>query len=219
MIVLEPDFVTKTRTSYNTIAVGYADLFADELERWPLHRALLTWFAEIVGDGPVLDVGCGPGRTTGFLHGLGVDIAGLDLTPGFLAIARAENPDITFTEGSMLDLNQAPGSLAGLLANYSLIHLPDEVLPEVLARFHRALRSGGLLWVAFQVGDEPRHRTEAWGHEIDLVFRRRQPDQVAAFLAAAGFDVQVRVVREPIHDELTPHAILVASKRPDSDLL
>jgi len=219
MIVFEPDFVTKTRTSYDTIAAEYAKQFEDEFQQHPLHRALLTWFAGIVADGPVLDVGCGPGRTTGFLHALGVDVAGFDLSPGFLAIAREENPDIQFTEGSMLALDQAPGSLAGLLANYSLIHLPDEVLPEVLAGFNRALRTGGYLWVAFQVGDVPRHRTEAWGYDIDLLFRRRQPDRVAALLSAAGFDVRVRVVREAVDDELTPHAILVARKRPESDLL
>ncbi|MEV4623799.1 class I SAM-dependent methyltransferase [Asanoa sp. NPDC049573] len=184
-----------------------------------MERALLTWFAELVGDGPVLDVGCGPGRTTGFLHELGVDIAGLDLSPEFLAIARAENPGLRFDEGSILALNHPPSTFAGLLANYSLIHIPDETLPEVLAGFHRALRPGGHLWVAFQVGDEPRIMTEAWGYEVDLVFRRRRPDQMATLLSAAGFNLCARTIREPEAEELTPHAFLVARKRPDSDLL
>ncbi|HEV7709616.1 MAG TPA: methyltransferase domain-containing protein [Asanoa sp.] len=217
--MIEPDFVTTTRASYNTLAADYAERFASDLPQRPLERALLTWFAELVGDGPVLDVGCGPGRTAGFLHALGVDIAGLDLSPEFLAIARAENPGVRFDEGSMLALPHPPGSFVGLLANYSLIHIPDETLPEVLAGFHRALRPGGYLWVAFQVGDEPRIMTEAWGHEVDLVFRRRQPDQVAALLSAAGFDVRARIVREPEPEELTSHAVLLSRKRPDSDLL
>jgi SAM-dependent methyltransferase len=216
--MIEPDFVTTTRASYNALALDYATRFATDLQERPLERALLTWFAELVGDGPVLDVGCGPGRTAGFLHSLGVDIAGLDLSPEFLAIARAENPGVRFDEGSMLALPHPPGTFAGLLANYSLIHIPDAVLPEVLAGFHRALRAGGYLWLAFQVGDEPRVMTEAWGYEVDLVFRRRQPDQVAALLSAAGFDVRARIVREPEPEELTSHAVLLARKRPDSDL-
>ncbi|MDG4827162.1 class I SAM-dependent methyltransferase [Asanoa sp. WMMD1127] len=215
----EPAFVSRTRSSYDTIAAAYAARFTTELAERPLHRALLGYFAELVGEGPVLDVGCGPGRTTGLLRSLGVAVAGVDLSPSFLAIARAENPGVVFTEGSMLSLSVAPGSLAGLLANYSLIHIPDETLPEVLAGFHRALRVGGHVWVAFQVGDEPRHRTEFDGHEIDLVFHRRQPEQVATLLAEAGFDVRVRVVRQPEPEEPTPHAVLVARKRPDSDLL
>ncbi|MEV0717259.1 class I SAM-dependent methyltransferase, partial [Asanoa sp. NPDC050611] len=135
-----------------------------------------------------------------------------------LAIARAENPGVRFTEGSMLALDQPDGSLAGLLANYSLIHIPDEVLPEVLAGFHRVLRPRGWLWVAFQVGDEPRHHTEGFGHAVDLVFRRRQPEAVAAALEAAGFEVRTRLVRAPEPAEPTPNAILVARKRPESDL-
>ena len=217
--MIEPDFVTTTRASYDTLAADYADRFASDLQDRPLHRALLTWFAGLVADGPVLDVGCGPGRTTGFLHGLGVDVAGLDLSPSFLAIARAENPGVRFEEGSMLALPHPPGTFAGLLANYSLIHIPDEALPEVLAGFHRALRPRGYLWVAFQVGDEPRVMTEAFGHQVDLVFRRRQPSFVTGLLSAAGFDVRARVVNEPEGDELTPQAVLVARKRPDSDLL
>jgi SAM-dependent methyltransferase len=217
--MIEPDFVTTTRASYNTLATEYADRAATDLEKRPLERALLSWFAELVSDGPVLDVGCGPGRTASFLHALGVDIAGLDLSPEFLAIARAQNPGIRFDEGSMLALPHPPGSFVGLLANYSLIHIPDESLPEVLSGFHRALRPGGYLWVAFQVGDEPRIMTEAWGHEVDLVFRRRQPDQVAALLSEAGFDVRARIVREPEPEELTSHAVLLSRKRPDSDLL
>ncbi|WP_239090519.1 class I SAM-dependent DNA methyltransferase [Asanoa iriomotensis] len=216
--MIEPDFVTTTRDSYDKIATGYADTFADDIQRLPLHTALLSWFADLVGDGPVLDVGCGPGRTTGFLHSRGVDISGVDLSSGFLAIARAENPGIRFTQGSMLALDQPDGSLAGLVANYSLIHIPDEVLPEVLAGFHRVLRPRGWLWVAFQVGDVPRHHTEGFGHPVDLVFRRRQPDAVATFLTEAGFDVRTRVVREPEANEPTPNAILVARKRPESDL-
>jgi len=217
--MIEPDFVTRTRTSYDALATAYAAQFADELARRPLHRALLTWFAELVGKGPVLDVGCGPGRTTAFLQGLGVDAAGIDLSPGMLAIARAENPTIRFAEGDMLALDLPAGSFAGLLANYSLIHVPDDRVPEVLASFHRALRPRGYLWVAFQAGDGSRHRTEAYGHEIDLVFRRRDPATVAEWLTRAGFDVRTRVVREPEDDEMTPHAVLLARKLPEDDLL
>jgi SAM-dependent methyltransferase len=218
-VMIEPDFVTSTRASYNTLAKDYATRLAADLQEHPLERALLTWFAELVGDGPALDVGCGPGRTAGFLRALGVDIAGLDLSPEFLAIARAENPGVRFDEGSMLALPHAPATFAGLLANYSLIHITDEALPEVLAGFHRVLRPGGYLWLAFQVGDEPRIMTDAWGYEVDLVFRRRQPEQLAQLLSAAGFDLVARTIREPETEELTPHAFLVARKRPDSDLL
>lgn len=217
--MIEPDFVTRTRTSYDAVATAYAAQFADELARRPLHRALLTWFAELVGKGPVVDVGCGPGRTTAYLHALGVEVSGIDLSEGMLSVARAENPTIRFAQADMLDLDLPPSSLAGVLANYSLIHIPDDRLPEVLASFHRALRPRGYLWVAFQVGEEPRHLTEAHGHAIDLVFLRRDPAAVAALLTRASFEVRAQIVREPEDAEKTRHAVLLARKPPADDLL
>lgn len=57
-----------TRTSYDTVAVSYADMLRDSLASEPFQRGILALFAELVraqGDGPVADVGCGPGRPGG----------------------------------------------------------------------------------------------------------------------------------------------------------
>jgi len=71
----EPDYLTATRTAYDTVASDYACLLADALDRMPWDRAVLATFAELVSrhrPGPVADVGCGPGRITGYLHRLGL---------------------------------------------------------------------------------------------------------------------------------------------------
>ncbi|SCG40937.1 class I SAM-dependent DNA methyltransferase [Micromonospora coxensis] len=213
------DFLTTTRASYDTMATDYTDFVAGELAVRPLERALLAAFAETVragGGGPVLEVGCGNGRITRHLGDLGLDIGGVDLSPGMIAEARRLHPDLRFTVGSMLDLDQPDGSLAGLVAWYSVIHLPDDRLPEALAGFHRVLAPGGQALLAFQVGDEPVHRTDAWGHEVDLVFHRRRPERVAALLEAAGLQVRVRACREPEQwqgrPEPTPQAFLMARR-------
>ena len=65
---------------YNAVAREYAERFADELGHKPLDRELLRRFAsEVPGRGQVYDLGCGPGRTTAFLHDCGVSVRGLDL--------------------------------------------------------------------------------------------------------------------------------------------
>jgi len=89
-----PDYIVATRVSYDAVAAVWADQFGDELRRKPLDRALLTAFAEQVrpaGRGParVWDVGCGPGRVTAFLARLRLDAAGIDLSEGMVAQARA----------------------------------------------------------------------------------------------------------------------------------
>ncbi|MFI1922639.1 MULTISPECIES: class I SAM-dependent methyltransferase [unclassified Streptomyces] len=214
-----PRFVAATRAFYDAIAEDYAERNRAELAAKPLERAVLGAYAELVGPGGrVADLGCGPGRVTGFLGARGLDISGLDLSESMLAVARRENPTIRFERGSMLELDFADGSLAGVVSFYSSIHTPVENLPALFTEFHRVLAPGGHLLLAFQVGDEPRHFDRPWGHPVTLDFERRRPERMAELLTAAGFAVLWRTVREPVLGESTPHAFLVARRAaaPDS---
>ncbi|WP_157253660.1 class I SAM-dependent methyltransferase [Nonomuraea typhae] len=202
----------QTRDSYTAIAVEYAELVRAEMGGKPLDRAMVGAFADLVrGQGQVADIGCGTGNATGQLHKLGVDVFGVDLSPGMLAVARKDLPEVRFFEGSMLELDIPDESLAGLVAWYSTIHVADELLPRALAEFHRVLRPGGHALLAFQVGDEPLHLTEGLGHQIDLLFHRRRPEKMAELLKAAGLVTHARLVREP-ENERTPQAFLLARK-------
>jgi SAM-dependent methyltransferase len=91
----------------------------------------------------VADVGCGPGYVTRHLHDLGVDAFGIDLSPEMIAIARHDHPDLGFEVGSMTDLPLADSSLGGVLAFWSVIHIPDSAVPGVFEEFRRVLRPDG----------------------------------------------------------------------------
>jgi SAM-dependent methyltransferase len=211
----DADFLTTTRTFYDAIAEDYADLFRDELADRPVERAVLGVFAELVaGDGPVADLGCGPGRTTARLASLGLPVFGVDLSESMLAIARRENPQLRFVQGSMLALDLPDGTLSGALSFYSSIHTPADRLPDLFAEFHRVLAPGAPLLVAFQAGDEHRHHDRPFGHPVSLTFLRRRPEHIAELLTAAGFALVSRTVREPdpALDETSPQAFLIARK-------
>jgi SAM-dependent methyltransferase len=205
------DFLTATRSSYDRLAVDYAERFRDGYAGKPVERSVLSLFASVV-DGPVLEVGCGTGFVTAELVDLGVDVSGLDLSPGMLEVARRQLPNVRFEVGSMLALPHPNDAFGGVLAWYSTIHVPDDLLPAALAELARVVRPGGHLSLGFQVGDEPLRMTSAWGHELELVFHRRQPDQMARLLADAGAPVMVRTTREAEEGERTPHAFLMARK-------
>ncbi|MGW2859866.1 class I SAM-dependent DNA methyltransferase [Streptomyces sp. NPDC001205] len=211
----EPDFVRATRRAYDAIADDYARAFSSELEAKPLERAMLGAFAEIVqtaGGGPVADVGSGPGRVTAFLHGLGLDVFGVDLSPRMVAVARETYPGLRFDEGSMTALDVPDGALGGIVAMYSVIHIPHDQLPLVFDEFRRVLAPGGRALLVFQVGDESTHRTEALGHTIALDYHWRRPGQVARLLAEAGLTVEAQLLRAPDALEKVDRAALIAFK-------
>ncbi|MFV1364529.1 methyltransferase domain-containing protein [Mycolicibacterium elephantis] len=209
----EPDFLQRTRHGYDLTAGPYAERFHEHLRDKPLDRAMLSGFAGLVDRGGVVaDVGCGTGATTQMLSDHGVDVVGIDLSPNMIAEARRRNPDLPFQVGSMTDLGFDDGRLHGICAWYSVIHVPDELLPQVFAEFRRVLRPNGWLLLAFQVGEQPREFRELFGERVSLTFYRRQPDAVALLLEEAGFMPYAGLVREPNDDgfESTPHAFLMA---------
>jgi ubiquinone/menaquinone biosynthesis C-methylase UbiE len=130
-----------------------------------------------------------------------------------IASARRTYPGLRFAVGSMLALDIPDSSLGGVLANYSIIHVPWEQRPEVFAEFHRVLAPGGQLMLAFQVGDDRRHYDQVDDLTISLDFYRQQPEEVAELLASTGFEVRLRVIREADGvRERTPQGHLLARR-------
>lgn len=162
--------------------------------------------------GRVVEVGCGPGRISAHLHGLGLDMFGIDLSPGMVRIARRTHPGLRFEVGDMASIDVPDGSLAGVVAWYSIIHTPPERLPRIFDEFARVLGPAGRVLLAFQVGDEPKYLDHAYGHDISAVAYRLRPEHIESLLVGTGFDITARLVRAPVEPEYTPQAYLIAQK-------
>jgi SAM-dependent methyltransferase len=212
-------YLAATRTAYDTVAADYAGLLREELAGRPVDRAALAAFADLVraagaagAAGPVAEAGCGPGRISAHLASLGVQIFGVDMSPGMLAVAQGSHPGLSFTRGYMSALPVADGALAGLVAWYSIIHTPPERLADVFTEFGRALSPGGELLLAFQAGDERVQLHQAYGHAIALDAYRLPPSWIEDQLTAAGLITHTRILRDPGPRETTPQAYLLARR-------
>ncbi|AWE52055.1 MULTISPECIES: class I SAM-dependent methyltransferase [Streptomyces] len=211
------DFLEATRASYDTIAAACTDRFPNRPgDRHPLDRSLIDAFAELAAahaPAPVADLGSGPGAVTAHLHGLGLTVFGVDLSPGMVALARRAHPALRFHVGSMTALDLPDGTLGGIVAAYSLIHVPDEHLADACGEMARVLRPGAPVLLAFQSGEAGRmHLAERFGRDVDLTYHWRTPGTVAERLAEAGLRVTARVLREPVGEEKRPRAFLLADK-------
>ena len=200
-----------TRAAYDTVATSYADLIRLDRTETALDRAVLEDFvARVRGQGPVLDAGCGPGRLTRHLADRGVAAFGIDLSPEMVRTARQRHPDLHFTVGSIDSLDVAGGSLAGVLAWYSVVHTPPGELGTVLGELIRVIAPGGWLLLAFQSGDGALHLTRAYGHDIDLTAHLHAADEVARLIEGRGGTVHLRVTRGPDGAETLPQAFVLA---------
>ncbi|MGJ7419841.1 class I SAM-dependent methyltransferase [Streptomyces cinereoruber] len=197
--MVEHDAPGATREAYDAVASTYEEMFRDTLRDRPLDRAALDVFAEVVradGGGRVADLGCGPGHVTAHLDGLGLAVSGVDASPAMIALARRAHPHLRFDVGSMDALDIADGTLDGVLSRWSVIHLPPDRLPPVLAEFHRVLAPGGHLLIAFSGSEGPEHPTQVFDHAVAPAYRW-WPDHLSALLRVHGLTETARTVREP----------------------
>lgn len=209
---MTPLALRATQVAYDTVAADYSVLLADELAGKPLDRALLATFSELVS-GRVADVGCGPGRLSGHLRDLGLDVVGIDLSPAMVGIAQRAHPQLSFSVGSMTALDLPDGALGGIVAWYSVIHTPPALLSFVLLEFLRVLAPGGQLLLAFQAGDDEHVRKEtAYGHAVVLDNYRFSVEGMVRRLRNTGFAVSTQVLREPVGAEQVRQAYVLAAK-------
>lgn len=102
----------------------------------------------------------------------GVDAIGLDISPGSVGVARQRYRHLRFFAADMRDLPAADGSLAGIVAFYSVIHLPSEQVPVAPAKFRGVLAPGGVLLMSMHAGEGESSMWEQMGPgHTDLVGR------------------------------------------------
>jgi SAM-dependent methyltransferase len=209
---VDPD---ELRASYDQVAETYADAFSDELDRKPFDRELLDAYAERNrGQGLVLDVGCGPGHIARHLHERGVDAAGVDLSPEMVEVAQRLNPDIRFDVGNMTALDVEDGSLAGIVAFYSVIHIPREGVPAVLGEFRRAIRPAGELVLAVHAGTGSVRRDDFLGQPVPFEATFFERDELVDLVEGAGFEMQEAVQRAPYDDEAQTQRLYIRALAP-----
>lgn len=190
----------EVRHGYAPIAEAYRVQLLDELAGKPLDRAFLDAFAERCRGGEILEVGCGPGQVARYLADRGAVVEGIDLSPEMIDEATRSHPTLRFQVGDMFRLPHPDASLRGIVAFYAIVHLHTHELVAPLREWRRVLARGGLVALAFHIGDETVHVDELFGRPTSLDFTLHQTDAVVDALAAAGFTLEARLDREPYPD-------------------
>jgi len=126
-----------------------------------------------------------------------VSVFGMDISPGMVEQARKLNPEIEFQQGDMLRLDIGDGGWGAIVAFYSIINIPRDEVVTALGELNRVLRPGGLLLLAFHVGEGTVHMEEWWGEEVSVDFNFFRPDEMEGYLEEAGFVVEEVIERAP----------------------
>jgi SAM-dependent methyltransferase len=106
---------------------------------------LLKWLeAEKLHPASALDLACGTGILCGILHDQGMDVQGMDLSAGMIAIARENRPGVLFDVADMVTYR--PGRRFDLVTctGDAVNHIPDlSDVARIFRNVYECLNAGG----------------------------------------------------------------------------
>jgi SAM-dependent methyltransferase len=201
----------ETRRSYDRIAQRYRERFARELEDKPFDRDFLDAVATLHGtSGWLVDLGSGPGQIGAYLAARGVRVLCADLSLAMLREAAVVLPGAGRVQADMRALPFATSSVDGVVAFYSLIHIPPDEIGVAIAEASRVLRTGGHLALTTHATAPPGrgtpvpdrdsralHVDDMLATPVDLTFYFYDAAQLAPGLEHAGFEVLECTERDP----------------------
>lgn len=185
-------------SSYDRVAAAYEDQFLGELAQKPRDRQLLDAFASSAGD-PVLDIGSGPGHIGAYVRGRGRRAVGSDISR-----AMVERSASRLDGGVVADMRSLPlaeNAVGGLVAFYSLIHIPRTEAGAVLREFARVLRPGGRMLLSVHEGDGRIELGEFLGEPVPFIATLFHLDELVTACQGAEMEVVLSERRPPYPTE------------------
>lgn len=181
---------------YNALAENFLE-WGSRVEGDPRDR-FQRLFADNLPEGSsVLDLGCGAGVSTRPLADK-FDVIGVDISETQLRLARRYVPDAHFVRADIAEVAFLEGRLDGIVALYSISHVPRAEHAEILRRFATWLRPDGLFLATLGVGDSPDWTGEWLG--VQMFFSSHDEQTNRGLLQAAGLELMLAEVvemREP----------------------
>ncbi len=172
--------------TYDKTADAYTQMYFDDASDHPYFDP----FIALLPENPiVLDVGCGPGNTSAYLLQKGCDVRGIDISDEMLKIARQKVPLGRFSHMDMRHLGYPDSTFDGILAAYSLIHIPSDQIVTTLQGFHRVLRDHGVMEIITQQGEPDRIVDDHLKVGEKMFFNFFTKERISRYLIDAGFTI------------------------------
>jgi SAM-dependent methyltransferase len=133
---------------YDRIDEGSLDRLEDEDHARVRARYTSVLLDELPAGAEVLDLGCGSGLPTARALARRFAVTGVDISGRRIALARRNVPRARFIHADVTRLDLPPASFDGIVAFYSIFHVPREEQPDLLRNVASWLRPDGFLVAA-----------------------------------------------------------------------
>ncbi len=185
------------REGYDTLSVHYRNHY--DWSHANVYKVWVAEFAALVPKGArILELGCGDGIPVAHILCQDYDYTGVDISSVQVETAKQNLPVATFLTADMTELPFPDGSFQGVIALYSIIHVPLDEQKELLHSIYHWLQPQGY-FLCVLGSSEWTGLVEGWIlPEVTMYWSHTNAQTYAQWLAAIGFEV---VKEEHIPDD------------------
>lgn len=178
----------KTKETYNAIAKVYTEDFGKDNEHFDIFiDRLISDLKSLDQTKMVIDLGSGPGNVIDYLlsHNISNPITAVELSDAFAEILQTKfktSEQVRVIHGDMIKyVESLPSkSVAAYIANYSIIHIPDNEIEKLFRELKRTLVRNGIFTFSVWGGTEKGMQPEPYQVQRDS--RLDHPEKLESYM-------------------------------------
>lgn len=189
---------SKDRAATERLYSDYAENFARKIGGLNNYDDYYTKFVEECrGDEKLLDLACGPGNASGFMHSLkpGIEVTFVDFSQKMLELAKARVPAAKTYKSDIVSPNipEVPYDL--IICSFGLPYLTTEELTPFIEGLKPFTQKGTRLYISCMKGDMSRLENMSFAGEERIRVNYHSRERLGELFGAAGFS-------ESFYDEI-----------------
>jgi SAM-dependent methyltransferase len=201
------------RKGYNRAAERLQEIFGVKKHGSDKLKLLDDFISRIPQLGHVLDAGCGNGAYSRYLSET-FKVIGVDISEKQIALARQNAPNAQFICDDITKIKFPDEYFDGILAFYSIIHVPRDEHYELLKNFYRMLKEKGVVLLTFSLIDDPESYVEDFfGNGAKMYWSGFNKDVNLKMLKQIGFKkIWSKSIKESPKFGESSHLFVLAEK-------
>jgi len=199
----------------------FADEYTERFKNIDSYRVHLDLFLNLSPDPvlSILELGCGPGNITGFLHSHFPDarITAIDLAPKMIEIASRRLPLVDFHVMDVRNIRALKRQFDLVMCSFCLPFLSDEDAQKLIRDCAAQMSPGGLIYISTMEGDSDKAGFEptSFSGDSQVFFNYHLKASLEESLREAGIEIEhsVRQDYQEPDGRISTDLILIGRKQ------
>ena len=188
------DRIAQVAAGYDAVGAEYFDFYRAEIPE-KLTSYINNFAAKLESGSSVLELGCGNGLPVAKKLTTEFTVTGVDVSGKQIERARANVPNAEFLASDMSKLDYPPDSFAGVIALYSIIHLPRELHAALFRSIYSWLKPGGIFLATLNSTESENWIEEDW-FGASMYWSGYSPEHAKEMIKESGFVMESARIEE-----------------------